>query len=221
VTATPAGQKSCPTPATVTPLLQPISPNPCRISKNYIHSTIWFIEFMKHALCVSTRLSYASCICTFLCDVFKLLTLTIAVNISKDQVFYMLKPMLFCIADINQTFCELKNRRKEEKTGLGDGEEASAPVVAGVKDLMVCMKDTGMYLKLTLPNTILRQKIKDIGRMRLQRSAGLTSISGFNCSTLIAMWAPIVEQIKCTVDTVKGNLKSNLCMHPSIHTHIL
>ncbi len=113
------------------------------------------------------------------------------------------------------------NWRTEEKTGLEDGEEASAPVVAGVKDLMVCMKDTGMYLKLTLPNTILRQKIKDIGRMRLQRSAGLTSISGFNCSTLIAMWAPIVEQIKCTVDTVKGNLKSNLCMHPSIHTHIL
>ncbi len=37
-------------------------------------------------------------------DVFKLLTLTIAVNISKDQVFYMLKPVLFCIADINQTF---------------------------------------------------------------------------------------------------------------------
>lgn len=103
--------------------------------------------------------------------------------------------------------------------GLGEGEEASAPVVAGVKDLMVCMKDTGMYLKLTLPNTILRQKIKDIGRMRLQRSAGLTSISGFNCSTLIAMWAPIVEQIKCTVDTVKGNLKSNFCMHPSIHPH--
>lgn len=155
---------------------------------------------------------------TFLSDVFKLLTLTIAVNIWKDQVFYMLKPVLFCIADINQTFV---NWRTEEKMGLGEGEEASAPVVAGVKDLMVCMKDTGMYLKLTLPNTILRQKIKDIGRMRLQRSAGLTSISGFNCSTLIAMWAPIVEQIKCTVDTVKGNLKSNFCMHPSIHTHIL
>lgn len=173
---------------------------------------------MKHALCVCTRLSYASCIYTFLPDVFKLLTLTIAVNIWKDQVFYMLKPVLFCIADINQTFV---NWRTEEKTGLGEGEEASAPVVAGVKDLMVCMKDTGMYLKLTLPNTILRQKIKDIGRMRLQRSAGLTSISGFNCSTLIAMWAPIVEQIKCTVDTVKGNLKSNFCMHPPIHTHFM
>jgi len=74
---------------------------------------------MKHALCVFTRLSYASCIYTFLSDVFKLLTLTIAVNISKDQVFYMLKPMLFCIADINQTFCELKNRRKDRAGGRG------------------------------------------------------------------------------------------------------
>ncbi len=33
-----------------------------------------------------------------------------------------------------------------------------ALVMAGVKDLMVCMEDTWMHFKLTLPNMILRQK---------------------------------------------------------------
>lgn len=88
------------------------------------------------------------------------------------------------------------------------------PVVAGVKDLIVCMKETGMYRKLTFPRTMLRQNTADIGKMRLHRSTGLTSMSGLIFNTLMAMWAPMVEQMKCTVDTVSGNLKSSFC-----HTH--
>lgn len=90
----------------------------------------------------------------------------------------------------------------------------SIPVVAGVKDLIVCMKETGIYRKLTFPRTMLRQNTADMGKMRLHRSTGLTSMSGLIFNTLIAMWAPTVEQMKCTVDTVSGNLKSSFC-----HTH--
>lgn len=59
------------------------------------------------------------------------------------------------------------------------------PVVAGVNDLMVCMNETGMYRKLTFPNTMLIQKITDIGNTLLQTSSGSTITSGFSLNTLI------------------------------------
>jgi hypothetical protein len=83
------------------------------------------------------------------------------------------------------------------------------PVVAGVKDLIVCMKETGMYRRLTFPSTILMQKTNDIGNIRLQRSSGSTSINGFTLKTLIAIYDPTAEHMKCTHDTDRGNLKSN------------
>jgi hypothetical protein len=45
------------------------------------------------------------------------------------------------------------------------------PVVAGVKDLIVCMKETGMYRRLTFPSTIFMQKTNDIGNILFQRSS--------------------------------------------------
>lgn len=82
-------------------------------------------------------------------------------------------------------------------------------VVAGVNDLIVCIKETGMYLKLTFPNTMLIQKTNDIGNILLQRSSESTSISGLIFSILIATYAPIEEHMKCTHDTERGNLKSS------------
>lgn len=82
-------------------------------------------------------------------------------------------------------------------------------MVAGVNDLIVCIKDTGMYLKLTLPNTMLIQNTKDIGKILLQRSSGSTVISGLSFSTLITTCAPSAEMMKWTQDTERGNLKSN------------
>lgn len=61
------------------------------------------------------------------------------------------------------------------------------PVVAGVKDLIVCMKETGMYRRLTFPSTIFMQKTNDIGNILFQRSSDSTSISGFALSTWIAI----------------------------------
>ena len=85
------------------------------------------------------------------------------------------------------------------------------PVVAGVKDLIVCMKETGMQRRLTFPSTIFMQKTNDIGNILFQRSSGSTSISGLALSTWIATYAPIEEHMKWTQDTVRGNLKSSFC----------
>jgi hypothetical protein len=60
-------------------------------------------------------------------------------------------------------------------------------VVAGVKDLMVCINDTGIYLRLTFPKTIFMQKTKDMGNILLHLSSGSTSIRGFIFSTFMAM----------------------------------
>ena len=86
---------------------------------------------------------------------------------------------------------------------------SSKPVVAGVNDFIVCMKETGMYLKLTFPNTMLIQKTNDIGNILLQRSSGSTSISGLSFRTLIAKYAPKEEHMKWMHDTERGNLKSS------------
>lgn len=83
------------------------------------------------------------------------------------------------------------------------------PVVAGVNDFMVCIKETGMYRKLTFPKTMFMQNTNDIGKILLHRSSASTTISGFSFSTLITRYAPIAEQMKCIHDTVKGNLKSS------------
>lgn len=82
-------------------------------------------------------------------------------------------------------------------------------VVAGVKDFIVCMKDTGMYRKLTFPSTMFMQKTNDIGNILLHRSSGSTEISGLIFRILITTYAPKAEHMKCIHDTVKGNLKSN------------
>uniref|UniRef100_A0A0A9GZ82 Uncharacterized protein n=1 Tax=Arundo donax TaxID=35708 RepID=A0A0A9GZ82_ARUDO len=60
-------------------------------------------------------------------------------------------------------------------------------VVAGVKDFIVCMKETGMYRRLTFPNTMFMQNTNDIGNILLHLSSEATSISGFVLSTLIAI----------------------------------
>jgi len=83
--------------------------------------------------------------------------------------------------------------------------------VAGVNDFIVCIKETGMYRRLTFPNTMLIQNTNDIGNILRQRSAGSTVISGLSFSTLITTYPPMAEQIKWTHETVRGNLKSNFC----------
>lgn len=85
------------------------------------------------------------------------------------------------------------------------------PVVAGVKDLIVCMKETGMYLRLMFPNTMLIQKTNDIGKILFHRSSGSTTINGLILRTLITMYAPIDEHMKWTHETDNGNLKSSFC----------
>jgi len=52
---------------------------------------------------------------------------------------------------------------------------------------MVCMKETGMYRRLTFPSTMFMQNTNDIGNILLHRSSEATSISGFIFRTLIAM----------------------------------
>lgn len=89
------------------------------------------------------------------------------------------------------------------------------PVVAGVKDFIVCMNETGIYLKLTFPNTILMQKTNDMGNILLQQSSGSTSINGLSLSNLITIYAPTAEHMKWIHDTVRGNLKSRFCIHKS------
>jgi len=84
-------------------------------------------------------------------------------------------------------------------------------VVAGVNDFIVCIKETGMYRRLTFPSTMLMQNTNDIGKILFQRSSGSTVISGLSFSTLITIYAPMAEQIKWTHDTDRGNLKSNFC----------
>jgi hypothetical protein len=73
------------------------------------------------------------------------------------------------------------------------------------------MKETGMYRRLTFPNTMFMQNTNDMGNILLHRSSEATSISGFTLSTLIAVYAPIEEHMKCTQDTVRGNWNSNFC----------
>lgn len=85
------------------------------------------------------------------------------------------------------------------------------PVVAGVKDLIVCMKETGMYLRLMFPNTMLIQKTNDIGKILFHLSSGSTTINGLIFRTLITMYAPIDEHMKWTHETDNGNLKSSFC----------
>lgn len=95
---------------------------------------------------------------------------------------------------------------KTKETG-----DLNQPVVAGVNDLIVCIKETGIYLRLTFPRTILMQKTNDMGNILLQRSSGSISINGFIFKTLIAKYDPMAEHIKWTHDTDRGNLKSNFC----------
>jgi hypothetical protein len=66
-------------------------------------------------------------------------------------------------------------------------------VVAGVKikDLIVCMKETGMYRGLTFPSTMFTQNTSGIGNILLHRSADATSTSGFVFSTLIATYSTL------------------------------
>ena len=84
-------------------------------------------------------------------------------------------------------------------------------MVAGVNDFIVCIKETGMYRRLTFPNTMLIQNTNDIGNILRQRSSGSTVISGLSFSTLITTYPPMAEQIKWTDETHRGNLKSNFC----------
>jgi hypothetical protein len=55
------------------------------------------------------------------------------------------------------------------------------------------------------------QKTNDMGKILLQRSSGSTWMSGLALTTWIATYAPIEEQMKCTQETVRGNLKSSFC----------
>ena len=80
-----------------------------------------------------------------------------------------------------------------------------------MNDFIVCIKETGMYRRLTFPRTMLIQNTNDIGKILLQRSSGSTVISGLSFSNLITTYAPMDEQIKWTQETDKGNLKSNFC----------
>lgn len=59
---------------------------------------------------------------------------------------------------------------------------------------------------------MLKQNTQDIGIILLQWSLRSTSISGLTLSNLIAMYAPIAEQIKWMHDTVRGNVKSSFCI---------
>ena len=54
-------------------------------------------------------------------------------------------------------------------------------MVAGVRDLTVCMKDTGMEERLMLPSTMLTQNTQAIGNTRAHRSDAFTSTRGFSC----------------------------------------
>lgn len=78
---------------------------------------------------------------------------------------------------------------------------------------MVCIKETGMYRRLTFPKTMLIQNTNDIGKILLHRSIGSTTMSGLSLSTLITRYAPTAEHMKCTQDTVKGNLNSSFYKH--------
>jgi len=55
-------------------------------------------------------------------------------------------------------------------------------VVAGVKDLMVCMKETGMEERETFPSTMLRQNTAAMGNTRDHWSEGFTSTRGRSCA---------------------------------------
>jgi len=80
-----------------------------------------------------------------------------------------------------------------------------------VNDFIVCIKETGIYRRLTFPSTMLIQNTNDIGKILLQRSSGSTVISGLSFSTLITTYPPMAEQMKWMQDTDSGNLKSNFC----------
>jgi len=62
--------------------------------------------------------------------------------------------------------------------------------------LIVCIKETGMYLRLIFPNTMLIQNTNDIGKILLHLSSGSTTIKGLSFKTLITMYAPIDEHMK-------------------------
>lgn len=76
---------------------------------------------------------------------------------------------------------EIVKRRKKIE-GRGNGKYSQ--VVAGVKHLIVCMKETGTKRSDTLPSTMLRQVRAATGMMRMILSRlDCTTISGFKRNT--------------------------------------